>query len=87
MIFIPVTEIKTVEDLLKKVEQGEICVITKEGEPFFELFPLKTREKPRWKRKMKRIKLKGDKTSTEIIREVLCVTHSQNLVFLPRFIT
>ena len=51
------------------MEQGEICVITKEGEPFFELFPLKTREKPRWKRKIKRIKLKGDKTSTEIIRE------------------
>lgn len=69
MIFIPVTELKTIEDLLKKAEEGEVCVITKGGEPILELFPLKTKRKPRWKRKIKRIKLKGDKTTTEIIRE------------------
>lgn len=69
MIFIPVTELKTIDDLLSKAEQGEVCVITKEGEPIFELFPLKTKNVPRWKRKINRIRLKGDKTTTEILRE------------------
>jgi antitoxin (DNA-binding transcriptional repressor) of toxin-antitoxin stability system len=69
MTFIPITDIKTVDDLFKKVEQGEICIITKEGVPFFELFPLKTGDRPRWKRKIKRIKLKGEKVTTEFIRE------------------
>jgi len=69
MIFIPVTKLTTIDELLKKVDQGEVCVITKEGEPILELLPLKTKKKPRWKRKIKRIKLKGEKTTTEIIRE------------------
>ena len=69
MIFIPITELKSIDDLLRKADEGEVCIITKGGEPIMEVFPLKSKKVPRWKRKIKRVKLKGDKTTTEIIRE------------------
>ena len=69
MIFIPVTELKSIDDLLKKADEGEVCVITKEGEPIIELFPLKSKKVPRWKRKIKRVKLPDGVSLQKIIEE------------------
>ena len=41
MIVIPVTELTTVDDLLKKVEEGDVCIITKEGNPIAEVLSMK----------------------------------------------
>jgi len=71
MIIVAVTDLKSVDDLLEKIEHGEVCLITKEGNPIAEVLPLRSQEKPGWKRKIKRVKPKsGSRTTTEIIREM-----------------
>lgn len=65
MIIIPITELTT-EGLLKKVEEGEVCVITKEGKPYAEIFPLK-HDKPRWKRRITKIELEGNVAVSDVI--------------------
>ena len=68
MIVIPLTELKNLDSLIKKVEDGEMCIITKEGKPFAELLPL-VYKKNGLKRKFNKVKLTEGKTTTEILRE------------------
>lgn len=68
MIVIPVTELTTVDDLLKKVEEGDVCIITKEGDPIAEILSMK-QKKEGWKRKVKRVKLTKGISTTELIRQ------------------
>jgi antitoxin (DNA-binding transcriptional repressor) of toxin-antitoxin stability system len=68
MILIPLTEINDVKSLIKKIERGETCVITKDGYPFAELIPLK-KKKQGWKRKIKKIKLPDGVSLQKIVEE------------------
>ena len=47
--------------MLEKAAGGEISVLIKGGEPIFELFPLKTKNTPGWKKKLKKVKLPDSK--------------------------
>ena len=69
MITVAVTDLKSVDDLLEKIEHGEICLITKEGNPIAEVLPLRSQEKPGWKRKIKRVKLPEGVSLQKIIEE------------------
>ena len=68
MIVIPVNELTTVDDLLKKVEEGDVCIITKEGNPIAEVLSMKQKTEG-WKRKVKKVKLTEGISTTELIRQ------------------
>ena len=50
MLKVAVNEITTkIDSLLKKIEDGEICILTREGEPVFEIKAIKMKKKS-WKK-------------------------------------
>ncbi len=56
------------ETLMKRVERGEVFIITKGGRPIAELHPLK-KKKPSWKREIKKITLPAGVSAQAFIEE------------------
>ena len=67
MIFIPIADLKSIDDLLEKIEESDVCIITKEGNPVAEILAVK-QKKEGWKRKVNRVKVTEGISTTEIIR-------------------
>lgn len=57
MVHVRMNEIsQKIEEVIHQVEQGENCLIFKEGTPIAEIHPIKTKGQG-WKRKVEKIKL------------------------------
>ncbi len=72
MEYYTVTELKDrMKEIISSIEKGEEAIITRKGKPVarLEAFEKKVAE-PLWKRKVKPIKIKGGKSSTDILREM-----------------
>lgn len=74
MEYYTVTELKDrMKDIISSVEKGEEAIITRKGKPVAKIEPFlmnKQNEEPLWKRPFKPIKIKGGKSTTEMIREM-----------------
>jgi prevent-host-death family protein len=71
MIYLQFTELrKNARKVFDNVENGEIFLITRRGKPIAEIIPFdKNFKNNRWKRKIKKIKLKGETIAASVISE------------------
>ena len=74
MDYYTVTELKDrMKEIISSVEKGKEAIITRKGKPVAKIEPfpiIKQSKEPLWKRPFKPVKIKGGKSTTEIIREM-----------------